>query len=87
MSDASARGGRWRRTVSCGASQPRAPQAAALLSAALGEAITPTDIVAAIAASYPGDPRRTFTVSGGRGLVVQAGDRVVVVTRNDRTVH
>lgn len=64
-----------------------APQAAALLSAALGEAITPTDIVAAIAASYPGDPRRTFTVSGGRGLVVQAGDRVVVVTRNDRTVH
>lgn len=64
-----------------------APQAAALLSAALSEAITPDDIFAAIAASYPGDPRRTFTVSGGRGLVVQAGDRVVVVTRNDRTFH
>lgn len=64
-----------------------APQAAALLSAALGEAITPDDLIAAIAASYPGDPRRTFTVSGGRGLVVQAGDRVVVVTRNDRTIH
>lgn len=64
-----------------------APQAAALLSAALSEAITPDDIFAAIAASYPGDPRRTFTLSGGRGLVVQAGDRVVVVTRKDRTIH